>query len=133
MRAIAWKWSPDIRQIDLDVNRTYRDHIMFRERYGLKQQALFNILGAYSVYNREIGYCQGMSQIAALLLMYLNEEDAFWALSVLVCDKKYSMHGKLRRLGVYCHFISLLTSNLNCCYRVFHPRLSKTSTFSRTS
>lgn len=93
MRAKAWKWSPDIRQIDLDVNRTYRDHIMFRERYGLKQQALFNILSAYSVYNREIGYCQGMSQIAALLLMYLNEEDAFWALSVLVCDKKYSMHG----------------------------------------
>lgn len=94
MRAIAWRWSPDIRQIDLDVNRTYRDHIMFRERYGLKQQALFNILSAYSVYNREIGYCQGMSQIAALLLMYLNEEDAFWALSVLVCDKKYCMHGK---------------------------------------
>ena len=28
--------SPDIRQIDLDVNRTYRDHIMFRDRYGTK-------------------------------------------------------------------------------------------------
>jgi len=28
---------------------------MFRERYGLKQQALFHILGAYSVYNAEIG------------------------------------------------------------------------------
>ncbi|KAG8232615.1 hypothetical protein J437_LFUL012971 [Ladona fulva] len=93
MRERAWKWSPDIRQIDLDVNRTYRDHIMFRERYGLKQQALFNILGAYSVYNLEIGYCQGMSQIAALLLMYLNEEDAFWALSVLVADPRYGMHG----------------------------------------
>ncbi|XP_069688329.1 USP6 N-terminal-like protein isoform X2 [Periplaneta americana] len=93
MRQLAWRWSPDIRQIDLDVNRTYRDHIMFRERYGLKQQALFNVLGAYSVYNLDIGYCQGMSQIAALLLMYLNEEDAFWALSVLVSDKKYSMHG----------------------------------------
>ncbi|KAJ9597544.1 hypothetical protein L9F63_011602, partial [Diploptera punctata] len=93
MRQLAWRWSPDIRQIDLDVNRTYRDHIMFRERYGLKQQALFNVLGAYSVYNLDIGYCQGMSQIAALLLMYLNEEDAFWALSVLVSDKKYNMHG----------------------------------------
>ncbi|XP_071446863.1 USP6 N-terminal-like protein [Hetaerina americana] len=93
MRERAWKWSPDIRQIDLDVNRTYRDHIMFRERYGLKQQALFNILGAYSIYNLEIGYCQGMSQIAALLLMYFNEEDAFWALSVLVADSRYGMHG----------------------------------------
>ena len=94
MRQLAWRWSPDIRQIDLDVNRTYRDHRMFRERYGLKQQELFNILGAYSVYNIDIGYCQGMSQIAALLLMYLTEEDAFWALSVLVSDKKYSMHGE---------------------------------------
>lgn len=93
MREKAWKWSPDIRQIDLDVNRTYRDHIMFRERYSSKQQELFNVLGAYSVYNLEIGYCQGMSQIAALLLMYLDEEDAFWALSVLVSDRKYSMHG----------------------------------------
>jgi len=26
------------------------------------------------MYNTEIGYCQGMSQIAALLLMYFNEE-----------------------------------------------------------
>ncbi|XP_014242865.1 USP6 N-terminal-like protein isoform X1 [Cimex lectularius] len=93
MRELAWKWSPDIRQIDLDVNRTYRDHIMFRERYNSKQQELFNVLGAYSMYNLEIGYCQGMSQIAALLLMYLDEEDAFWALSILVSDKRYNMHG----------------------------------------
>ncbi|XP_047096814.1 USP6 N-terminal-like protein isoform X1 [Schistocerca piceifrons] len=93
MLELAYRWSPDIRQIDLDVNRTYRDHIMFRERYGLQQQALFNVLSAYSVYNLDIGYCQGMSQIAALLLMYLSEEDAFWALSILIADKKYAMHG----------------------------------------
>ncbi|KAI9561737.1 hypothetical protein GHT06_012698 [Daphnia sinensis] len=93
MRKLARLWSPDLRQIDLDVNRTYRDHLMFRERYGLKQQALFHVLGAYSVYNSEIGYCQGMSQIAALLLMYLNEEDAFWGLSNLMADPKWAMHG----------------------------------------
>ena len=29
------------------------------------------------MYNTEIGYCQGMSQIAALLLMYFNEEVCF--------------------------------------------------------
>jgi hypothetical protein len=39
-----------------------------------RQQALFHVLAAYSMYNTEIGYCQGMSQIAALLLMYFNEE-----------------------------------------------------------
>ena len=37
MRSLARRFSPDIRQIDLDVNRTYRDHIDFRERYGERQ------------------------------------------------------------------------------------------------
>ncbi|XP_037087277.1 USP6 N-terminal-like protein [Pollicipes pollicipes] len=93
MKRRARRWSPEVRQIDLDVNRTYRDHIMFRERYGIQQQALFHVLAAYSVYNTELGYCQGMSQIAALLLMYMNEEDAFWALSVLMAGNLYNMHG----------------------------------------
>ncbi|KAM8803276.1 USP6 N-terminal-like protein isoform 2-T2 [Rhynchonycteris naso] len=85
--------SPDIRQIDLDVNRTFRDHIMFRDRYGVKQQSLFHVLAAYSIYNTEVGYCQGMSQITALLLMYMNEEDAFWALVRLFSGPKHAMHG----------------------------------------
>ena len=39
-----------------------------------RQQMLFHVLAAYSMYNTEVGYCQGMSEIAALLLMYLSEE-----------------------------------------------------------
>ena len=39
MKMLARQQSPDIRQIDLDVNRTYRDHIMFRERYGTKYES----------------------------------------------------------------------------------------------
>ncbi|KAK3097429.1 hypothetical protein FSP39_009575, partial [Pinctada imbricata] len=93
MKERARKKSPHIRQIDLDVNRTYRNHDMFRARYGVKQQALFHVLAAYSTYNTEVGYCQGMSEIAALLLMYLNEEDSFWALSQLFCSKRHGMHG----------------------------------------
>ncbi|XP_050431814.1 USP6 N-terminal-like protein [Adelges cooleyi] len=93
MCELAWEHSPDVRQIDLDVNRTYREHINFRKRYNLKQQELFNILSAYSIYNLDIGYTQGMSQIAALLLMYLSEDEAFWALSHLISNSKYNMHG----------------------------------------
>ncbi|XP_059330397.1 USP6 N-terminal-like protein [Ammospiza nelsoni] len=93
MKEQAKSFSSEIKQIDLDVNRTFRNHIMFRERYGVKQQALFHVLSAYSVYNTEVSYCQGMSQIAAILLMYLNEEDAFWALAQLLTNQRHAMHG----------------------------------------
>ncbi|RVE56494.1 hypothetical protein OJAV_G00221990 [Oryzias javanicus] len=93
LKARARGMSPDVRQIDLDVNRTYRDHIMFMHRYDVKQQALFHVLTAYSMYNTEVGYCQGMSQITALLLIYMNEEDAFWALVKLLSGQKHAMHG----------------------------------------
>jgi len=54
-----------------------------------RQQALFHVLAAYSLYNTEIGYCQGMSQIAALLLMYFNEEVCSYCLlhSYIVKDQ----------------------------------------------
>ncbi|KAM6937562.1 uncharacterized protein FYW49_021308 [Xenentodon cancila] len=93
MKQQARTFSTEIKQIDLDVNRTFRNHIMFMDRFGVKQQALFHVLAAYSVYNTEVSYCQGMSQIAAILLMYLNEEDAFWALSQLLTNSAHSMHG----------------------------------------
>ncbi|KAM7424752.1 hypothetical protein PAMA_000892 [Pampus argenteus] len=93
MKEQARLYSSEIKQIDLDINRTFRNHIMFMDRFGVKQQALFHVLSAYSVYNTEVSYCQGMSQIAALLLMYMNEEDAFWALSQLLTNQKHGMHG----------------------------------------
>ncbi|XP_030222727.1 TBC1 domain family member 3K [Gadus morhua] len=93
MKLQARSFSTEIKQIDLDVNRTFRNHIMFRERFGVMQQALFHVLAAYSVYNTEVSYCQGMSQVAAILLMFLNEEEAFWALSQLLTNTKHAMHG----------------------------------------
>lgn len=116
--------SNDIRQIDLDVNRTYRNHIMFKERYSTKQCMLFRILVAYSIYNSEIGYCQGMSQIAALLLMYMNEEDSFWSLSTLMSSDKHAMHGffipgfpKLRRFSA--HHDTIIKKKLPKIYKHF--------------
>lgn len=85
--------SKDIKQIDLDINRTYRDNLAFRRRYDVKQQSLFNLLTAYSMLNTEVGYCQGMSQIAAVFLMYMDEEDAFWCMHALLVTRKYTMHG----------------------------------------
>lgn len=36
MKEQAKKYSAEIKQIDLDVNRTFRNHIMFMERFGVK-------------------------------------------------------------------------------------------------
>ncbi|CAG9781898.1 unnamed protein product [Diatraea saccharalis] len=93
MLRLAKQWSTDVRQIDSDVNRQFREHQFYRERYSEKQCSLFNVLCAYSMYNSEVGYCQGMSGLAGVLLMYMDEEDAFWALAVLLSDRKYLMHG----------------------------------------
>ncbi|XP_062950716.1 USP6 N-terminal-like protein [Cynocephalus volans] len=94
-----------IQKIDLEVSCTFTNHVMFRDRYGIKQQELFHVLVAFSAYDTEVGYCEGMSHIAAILLMHLNEEDAFWALVQLMTNQRHNMHGfyipgapKLRRL-----------------------------------
>lgn len=77
----------------LGKSDTFGDDYLSRERYSIKQKSMFYVLAAYSMYNMEVGYCQGMSVLAGLLLLYMDEEDAFWGLSVLLADKKYSMHG----------------------------------------
>ena len=54
------------------------------ERIG--QAELYRVLKAYSVLNPVDGYCQAMAPIAALLLMNMPSEQAFWCL-VAICDK----------------------------------------------
>lgn len=93
MMNLARKYSTDARQIDSDVNRQFREHLQYRERYSIKQQHLFNVLTAYAMYNSEVGYCQGMSGLAGVLLMYMDEENAFWAVHVLLTNPKFAMHG----------------------------------------
>ncbi|XP_055505289.1 TBC1 domain family member 12 isoform X1 [Leucoraja erinacea] len=81
-----------LRQIVLDVERSFPTHcsLMGRSAEAKEGQAkLFRILSAYAEYNPQIGYCQGMSYIAAMLLMNMQEQDAFWALVVLLEKPKY--------------------------------------------
>ena len=65
---------------------------MFRERYSSSQTELFNVLTAVAAYVKQVGYCQGMSHCAALLLMYLNcDEDTFFALGQVLVSTKHNL------------------------------------------
>ncbi|CAI5959390.1 unnamed protein product, partial [Closterium sp. NIES-65] len=71
-------------EIQRDVNRTFPLHSMFQEEKGAGQKALFNVIKAYSVLDKEVGYCQGMGFIVATLLLLMGEEDAFCCLVFLL-------------------------------------------------
>eukprot|EP00123_Amoebidium_parasiticum_P011681 comp20850_c0_seq1/m.27581 comp20850_c0_seq1/g.27581 ORF comp20850_c0_seq1/g.27581 comp20850_c0_seq1/m.27581 type:complete len:778 (-) comp20850_c0_seq1:31-2364(-) len=83
----------DLYQIDLDVNRALRDHIMFKDRYSIKQQHLFYVLGCFALHRPDMGYCQGMSGVVAFLLMFMDETTAFMAMDKLFSLSKYQMDG----------------------------------------
>ena len=55
-----------------DIARTYPEHEFFKEKDGLGQESLFNVMKAYSLHDREVGYCQGSAFIVGLLLMQVN-------------------------------------------------------------
>eukprot|EP01147_Barroeca_monosierra_P009407 gene9407-1652_t len=78
-----------INQIKLDLHRTFYTHVMFRVEGGKGQQELFRILATYARYNQKTGYCQGMAYIAAVLLMHMSEEDAFWSFVCLMGSPFY--------------------------------------------
>ncbi|KAK5983973.1 Ecotropic viral integration site 5 [Trichostrongylus colubriformis] len=44
---------------------------------GRGQASLFNVIKAYSIHDKEVGYCQGSAFIVGLLLMQMPEEEAF--------------------------------------------------------
>ena len=58
-RVLVTKESPDDKVILRDIHRTFPAHEFFKDSGGVGQEALYRIAKAYSVYDSEIGYCQG--------------------------------------------------------------------------
>ncbi|CAB1318415.1 unnamed protein product [Coregonus sp. 'balchen'] len=72
--------------IERDLHRQFPFHEMFVARGGHGQQDLYRVLKAYTLHRPEEGYCQAQAPIAAVLLMHMPAEDAFWGL-VQICEK----------------------------------------------
>ncbi|XP_056658505.1 TBC1 domain family member 1 isoform X10 [Monodelphis domestica] len=70
----------------IDLGRTFPTHPYFSAQLGAGQLSLYNILKAYSLLDPEVGYCQGLSFVAGVLLLHMSEEDAFKMLKFLMFD-----------------------------------------------
>ncbi|CRH00013.1 GTPase-activating protein, putative [Plasmodium relictum] len=85
-------------QIELDIIRTFPHNKNYRRNSpGLIQ--LKNVLRAFAVYKPKINYCQSMNFIAAITLIFLKEELAFWSIIQLI-DSDYS-HDKINISDYY--------------------------------
>nr|XP_020020828.1 TBC1 domain family member 14 isoform X1 [Castor canadensis] len=69
--------------IKLDISRTFPSLCIFQQG-GPYHDMLHSILGAYTCYRPDVGYVQGMSFIAAVLILNLDAADAFIAFSNLL-------------------------------------------------
>ncbi|KAJ1520558.1 hypothetical protein ONE63_003673 [Megalurothrips usitatus] len=68
----------------IDLGRTFPGHTYFASPLGPGQLALFNLLKAYSLLDPEVGYCQGLSFVAGILLLHMSEDIAFFLLRHLM-------------------------------------------------
>ncbi|XP_012719799.2 TBC1 domain family member 4 isoform X4 [Fundulus heteroclitus] len=70
----------------VDLGRTFPTHQYFSAQLGAGQLSLYNLLKAYSLMDTEVGYCQGISFVAGVLLLHMREEQAFDMLKFFMYD-----------------------------------------------
>ncbi|XP_058263498.1 TBC1 domain family member 2B [Hemibagrus wyckioides] len=78
------KPNPASKQIELDLLRTLPNNKHYASPSADGIQKLRNVLLAFSWRNPDIGYCQGLNRLAAIALLYLEQEEAFWCLITIV-------------------------------------------------
>ncbi|CAH9089339.1 unnamed protein product [Cuscuta europaea] len=110
--AVQGKVTAATKQIDHDLPRTFPGHPWLDTAEG--HASLRRVLVGYSFRDSEVGYCQGLNYVAALLLLVMKtEEEAFWMLAVLLENVLVS---------------DCYTNNLSGCHvdqRVFKDLLTK--------
>eukprot|EP01135_Chromosphaera_perkinsii_P003632 Nk52_evm11s250 gene=Nk52_evmTU11s250 len=72
------------RQIVKDVQRTDRDHHYYEKNESVVADKLEHILCSYAMFNPQLGYIQGMSDLLSPILYVMEDEiDSYW------CFKTY--------------------------------------------
>ncbi len=86
------------------------------------QAKLRRVLRAYSIYDSEVGYCQGMNFIAGMFITFVDEEEAFWLLVHVMCESPCRMRGLFSEGMTEAHQVLHVADRL---IQQFHPRLAR--------
>lgn len=81
--------SPYETMIGKDIGRSFPGVEMFKEAGGEGQSMLAMVLKVFSLYDTDIGYCQGLGFLVGPLLMQMGEKEAFCVLVKLM--EKYDL------------------------------------------
>lgn len=112
-----------LKVIEEDLHRTYSELALFR--YGQKlYQPLKNVLLAYSLLRPDVGYVQGMSYVAASLMLHLGSEIETLTVFSNLMQREDMIHDfysfEMERVNIVFHiFIRLMKDKLPNLYEVF--------------
>jgi len=109
-----------LNQIDKDTDRTSLKHSSSERTFSRRE--LRRVLRAYSQFDPEVGYCQGMNYIVATFLSFLSEEEAFWLLVVVMNEEPYNLRELFSEDMSGTHEMLYIAEKL---MKQFFPKLSK--------
>uniref|UniRef100_H2YWA9 TBC1 domain family member 15 n=1 Tax=Ciona savignyi TaxID=51511 RepID=H2YWA9_CIOSA len=132
--------------IDKDVTRTDRTRIFYEGQENVSLKLLNDVLMTYCMYNFDLGYVQGMSDLLSPILEVMGSEvDAFWCfvgyMNIVQHNFDINQQGmkqQLRELRIllqylepklWDHFVEKESSNLYFCFRWLLIRFKREFSF----
>ncbi|KAH0616861.1 hypothetical protein JD844_028289 [Phrynosoma platyrhinos] len=88
------------KQIEKDLLRTMPSNACFSNMNSIGVPRLRRILRGLAWLYPEIGYCQGTGMVVASLLLFLEEEDAFWMMCAIIEDLVPASYFSTTLMGV---------------------------------
>ncbi|OIT22688.1 PREDICTED: TBC1 domain family member 17-like [Nicotiana attenuata] len=111
------QWKISLHQIGLDVIRTDRTLVFYEKQENLSK--LWDILAVYAWFDKDVNYCQGMSDLCSPMIILLDDEaDAFWCFARMMRRLRSNFRCTGNSVGVEAQL-----SNLASITQVVDPKL----------